>query len=288
MLLKQLFRSGLLLVAVAAALSIATAQQLVQNSFGANVSGATQYDLSNSVFTAKVPFWTGFGAANETDVIYGSDFGPAPPYGTSKLGLRTRANGDNDRVSTTLLAPVGAGTQLRLRFWTTHLKPTTIIVGLSNSPTSMGTEIYRVATTASWMQTFVAVVAPQAGQYLTFMTDQSPLDGYAFVTGVSLMPLTLVGPIGAGASPQEIRTGERSTITVVLNRRAPTGGTLVFIRYSNGAVAGPRFVIVPSGRRTATFNVLGNNRSTAPERVDLFLTTTGGWTGTSVLVNPRN
>ncbi|HRF60973.1 MAG TPA: hypothetical protein PLH94_13800 [Fimbriimonadaceae bacterium] len=283
----QIFRSGLAILGALLGISSATAQELVQNpDFANNSFGSTQFNLSNTAFTDNVAFCRAFGAAGETDLVYGADFGPAPPVGNTKVGLHTQINGNNDRLGLTLLNPVSAGAKVRLRFWSVNLVPTDLLIGIANVPNSFGTQMTRVTVPGTWGFTDVVVTAPQAGQYLTFMTDPSILDGYAFVTGLSFVPTLNIRPVSASARAREIRTGERSTITVNLNANAPTGGTPVFVSYSAAALIGPGVVIVPAGRRSVTFTVLGNNLAATTRRVDITLSNNFGSARTYVLVRP--
>lgn len=282
---SRLFRLGAALLGAVVGVSCGAAQELVLNPFFAdNNYGATQFNLSNVDFSGNVANCAAFGVAQETDLVYGADFGPVPPVGNTKIGLHTQNNGNNDRVSMTLASGVGAGTKVRLRFWSVHINPTRVLVGISNSPTAFGSEIYRVDTTAGWTFNDVVVTLPQGGAYLTIQPDPAFLDGYAQLTGFSLMPVNAVRPVSAVARPREIRSGDRSLITVTLNGNAPAGGAVVFINYSAPALLGPGAVVVPAGRRSVTFTVIGNNGASTTRKVDLRLSTANGQARTYVLV----
>jgi hypothetical protein len=184
----------LLLVAAVALWSISYAaqgQELVQNGdFSDNTAGATTYNMSNTAFTSIVAFCRGFGTAQEIDLIYGSDNGPPPLVGNTKLRLHRQTNGSFDAFSTTLLSPVVASTSYRLRIDVVSrytYTETNLQVGISSSPSSFGTLFQSIPVVAgAWESIDVILSAPVGGGYLTFRPDPDVVDGLVSVTNVSL------------------------------------------------------------------------------------------------------
>jgi hypothetical protein len=168
-------------------------QELVQNGdFSNNTAGATAYNLNNPTFTSTVAFCTGFGVAQEIDLIYDADNGPVPLVGNTKLRLHRQASGGYDAFSTTLLSPVVASSSYRLqldvlsRYTYTE---TNLQVGISNSSSSFGTLLQSVPTgSGTWTSIDVIVPAPVGGGYLTFRPDPDVVDGLVSITNVSLAP----------------------------------------------------------------------------------------------------
>jgi hypothetical protein len=280
------FRAGFAAIALLCLAACGSAQELVINgTFANNTAGSTRFNLTNANFNATVASCTAFGTAQETDLIYGTDLGPQPPVGNIKIGLHTQPTGQFDAFSATLNAPVVAGRTYLLQFDTANLNPTAIEVGISNSPTAFGTLCYTAQTLVSWSHVNQTIVVPAGGQYLTFRTAANPLGGYGYVSQVSLQTLT-PRIVSLTALPREIRTGQRSEITLTLNRAAGAGGANVNITLSSNALRAPTSVRVPAGARTLRFFVYGLNFGTLDRRVDITASNSVSSASTYVIVHP--
>ncbi|HRI44246.1 MAG TPA: hypothetical protein PLL78_00090 [Fimbriimonadaceae bacterium] len=273
----------------------AAAQEMVLNGgFTNNTAGSTVFNMSNADFTNTVANCTGFGTAEELDLIYGTDFGPQPPVGNIKIGLHRQANGNSDAFSATLNGPVFPGQSYQLQFDLSALAggAGSIEVGISNSPNTFGTLVYAADSIDGWVHHNVIIVAPVMGQYLTVReVPGGGGDGGTNFSCIAQLSLISAGPafsrvVSLSALPREIRTGQRSVITVNLDRAAPPGGSRFTVRYSSTALTGPATFTVPAGRRWATFIVFGSNRATTARRVDITLSNPASSATTYVLVNP--
>lgn len=273
----------------------ASAQEMVLNGgFTNNTAGNTVFNMSNAQFSQTVMNCTGFGTAQELDLIYGTDFGPQPPVGNIKIGLHRQGTGDSDAFSATLNGPVFPGQSYQLQFDLSALAggSGSIEVGISNNPTDFGTLVYAANAIDGWVHHNVIIVAPIMGQYLTVReVSGGGGDGATSFSCIAQLSLISAGPaftrvVSLTALPREIKTGQRSVITVILDRSAPPGGARFTVRYSSAALSGPATFTVPAGRRSATFVVFGNNRATTPRRVDVTLSNPASSATTYVLVNP--
>lgn len=277
--------------------SLASAQELVLNgTFANNAAGSTSFNMSNAMFNQTVFDCTAFGTAQEIDLIYGTDLGPAPPVGNIKLGLHQQVSGNSDAFSATLLGPVFPGQTYQLQFDLVRWSPANaggVEIGISNSPTDFGDLVYAADATDAWAHHDVMVVAPNNGQYLTVrvVAPGGGGDGgepYLFVSQLSLIGSgpVLSRVVSLSALPRVIKSGQRSVITVNLDRAAPAGGSRFTVRYSSTALSGPATFTVPAGRRWATFVVYGRNLATTPRRVDVTVSNPISSASTYVLVNP--
>lgn len=167
--------SGTLALASVALLLIgslpAQAQTVLNGSFETNTASGSQFNLTNTALTATVSNVTGFGPADEVDLITGTDLGIAPIFGNWKVQLHTTFTGLVDAFSFALSQPLVAGRSYTLSFYAARadITPFDVEVGISSSATSFGTLIFSGAPTADgeWTNLGTTFVAPSAGSFLT-------------------------------------------------------------------------------------------------------------------------
>jgi hypothetical protein len=168
---------------------VSPASNLILNGdFENNTAGTTQFNLSNAAFNGFMPNVTAFGTAQEIDIITGTDFGIAPESGNWKLGIHTQTGGPYDAFSMTLSSPMVAGNTYSLQFFAALESGLVadIEIGVSNSPTSFGTQIFTGIPTSStaWTQFNTTFTAPISGSYIT--VENLNLGDYSFVDNFSL------------------------------------------------------------------------------------------------------
>src|SRR5215831_1415240 len=139
-------------IALAWAIGSANAANIVLNGdFENNSAGTTHFNLSDSAFNVFMSNAIAFGTAQEIDIVTSTDFGIAPESGNWKLGIHTQSSGANDAFSLTFSTPLVVGNTYSLQFfaaqYTGHVAD--ISVGLSNSATSFGTQIFTGVPTST-------------------------------------------------------------------------------------------------------------------------------------------
>lgn len=200
---------------------------VINGDFEDNAAGCNS-NQSNANFNALVANATAYGGAMELDVydytgvgdcIYGSP----PISGTTKVALhRQGATGPTDAFSLHLSAPVVAGQSYRLTFLAevnTQFSPDVgdVVVGLSSSPISFGTEIFRATPMVfAWTVLQHDFVAPINAPFLT--VEVSMLNSWIHVDAFSL---TIGGPnaqldIKPGSCPNSFNRGSNGVLPVAL------------------------------------------------------------------------
>lgn len=171
---------GAALIALAMALS-AQAELVTNGSFETNSAGGTSYNLSNAGLSGLVSGVTGFGGAQEIDLITNTNFGLAPQDGNWKLGLHAQTSSVIDAFAFALSSPLVIGTTYQLSFYAANDIATwaSVAVGVSNNATSFGSQIfYSSFSTTGWQhftqsfvatgtESFLTVQAPEAGSYVS-------------------------------------------------------------------------------------------------------------------------
>lgn len=181
-------------IALTVSLSAAAAHaQLVSNSFENHSATQTQFNLTNAALGATFPGVTGFGAANEIDLITSPGFAGATPIrGNWMLGLDVHPGGATfDAFSMQLVLPVTAGSIYHLTmvgFQGSAGSPGTVEIGVSNSPTQFGAPLANFTPNAAWGWTAFQMdfVALDSGGYLTFRASGN--NSYVLVDDILLTP----------------------------------------------------------------------------------------------------
>ncbi len=166
---------------------------ILNGGFETNTASNTLFNLSNSDFTATVANATGFGPANELDLITPTNgFYTVPQSGNWSVVLHEQNVGTPDAFSFNLSAPVLAGTSYTLDFYALSDlgAPSQILIGLSNSANSFGTQVFSTNPSASGWQHFTHVFTPAASADFLTVSAGAILDG---VTNVDNFSLTASG-----------------------------------------------------------------------------------------------
>ena len=152
-----------------------SANLIVNGGFESNSASSTRYNLTNAELSAMVDGVTAFGSASEIDIITtGNVAYPDPLEGDWSLALNNYLGLSIDAFSFSLLSPLAVGFQYQLDFRAVcgTPNPATVLVGISNSATDFGQQIYATPileeTPGLYSFTFVAT-APAS--YLTVMPD---------------------------------------------------------------------------------------------------------------------
>lgn len=183
-------------VVLGAAGSALGTNMILNGSFENNSAGGTLYNLSNAGFNAVMSNATAWGAAEEIDVMENTtnSFGLPAVDGVYKLGLHLRADGAFDAFSFDLSSPIVAGQQYRLEFYAHAVLDfdsgaTPLLIGISSSPTSAGTQIFSTGALSptGWTHYGHDFIAPVGGAYLTVFSAAGT-NTWAHVDNFSLVP----------------------------------------------------------------------------------------------------
>lgn len=157
--------------------------------FETNTASVTLFNMSNASFSATVSAATGFGDAEEIDLITGTDFGIAPQSGSWKLGIHTQAGGPFDAFSLTLSSALVSGNSYALRFFAAQFPAfaSSVDIGVSSSATAFGTLLFSASGLSSdaWTQIDQTFSAPINASFLTVRSGL-PVTVYSFVDNFSL------------------------------------------------------------------------------------------------------
>lgn len=170
-------KKNLLVAFIFATAAASHANLIINGNFEINSATGTLYNLSNANFNAAMSNATSFGDPAELDIITVGGIGLAPQSGSWKVGL---ANGQGlDAMTLELSSNIIAGRSYELTFWayrdisftagTNSLK-----IGVSNSATAAGTEVYNTGTGLSateWTKFSTTFVAPVTGGRLSVYND---------------------------------------------------------------------------------------------------------------------
>jgi hypothetical protein len=187
----------------------ALGQNLILNgSFEGNTALDTIFNMSNGLFNVTVLDATGFGDAEEIDLMKGAPFGLSPVDGDWKLGIhRQSVGGPGDAFAFHLSEPIVAGTAYTVSF-AAHAEISfdpgvgPVEIGVSTSATAFGTLVYTsgLLTTTVWSSFSGDFVAPMDAAYLTVRPSASQ-ETWAHVDKFSLtvVPAPAAGVIAGGA-----------------------------------------------------------------------------------------
>ncbi|MEZ4720912.1 MAG: gliding motility-associated C-terminal domain-containing protein [Flavobacteriales bacterium] len=170
---------------------LAFSQVILNGSFeNTTASMACNYNLNNGAFNALMPNVNAYGGGNEMDILIAGCYAPTIPDGVRAVGL---AHVPQDEIAMTISPPLISGQTYTLKFWTRSdpLRPQgNILVGVSTSSSSFGTQVYNATTVVStWTYHTVTFSAPNNGAYLTVKNAPGAIywnhvDGFEFEVGI--------------------------------------------------------------------------------------------------------
>ncbi len=182
-------------VATSAALGAPRASNLVINGdFEVITGGGCQYNLPNASVGFVVANATGFGLAEEIDVMTGACYGAPATSGVTKIALNRKAFAPftADEISLDLSTPVIANATYALSL--SVMRETTfgastgfVDVGISSAPNITGTTVFSASPSADnvWESFAFTFVAPVSGAYLTLSAGVNT--GWSHVDDVQLV-----------------------------------------------------------------------------------------------------
>jgi hypothetical protein len=181
-------------IVLSVSLSAAAAHaQLVSNSFENHGATQTQFNLTNAALGATFPGVTGFGGANEIDLITFPGFAGATPIrGNWMLGLDVHPGGaTSDAFSMQLVLPIVAGSVYHMTmvgFQASASSPATVEIGISTNPTQFGAPLASFTPNAAWgWNSFqIDFLAQNSGGYLTFRAAGN--NSYVLIDDILLTP----------------------------------------------------------------------------------------------------
>lgn len=152
------------------------------------------FNISNAGFTAAMANATGFGEANELDIMQAppctGDFGFPAQSGAFKIGLHQRTFAGEEAFSLELTSPVIAGQAYTLTFFASQLVDAVagpVEVGLSSSATDFGTLVATglPLSAEAWTEFTSTFVAPVDAAHLT-VRQSTVFDSFSFVDNFQL------------------------------------------------------------------------------------------------------
>jgi hypothetical protein len=199
--MKVIMRLALVGLALTLGTTSARAELVLNGSFENNSAGGTQFNLANSSYTALMNNSTGFGNAQEIDIMQGAPYGTAPVHGSYKLGIHRQGGaGTGDAFSLNLSSSVVAGKTYTLSFsaqGVTTFDPNigAVEVGLSSSATTFGSLVFSgtpVNATSGWTTFSHTFVAGANANFLTVQNAAQPLQSWLHVDNFSLVEANIV------------------------------------------------------------------------------------------------
>jgi hypothetical protein len=166
-------KKNLLVALIFATVASSHANLIINGSFEINSAPATLYNNSNANFNSRMSNATSYGDPAELDIITFGGFGLAPQNGSWKVAL---ANGQGlDAFTLELSSNMIAGRSYDLTFWayrdTSFTSGTNSLkIGVSDSATASGTEVYNTGTglsSSQWNKFSTTFVAPVTGGRLS-------------------------------------------------------------------------------------------------------------------------
>lgn len=168
---------------------------IINGGFETNSAGSTQFNLSNASFSATVANATGFGTANEIDLFTpDNDYYMTPQAGNWSVVLHKKIAGNPDAFSFNLSSPVLSGTSYLLSFYAFSDRniPSQVLIGLSNSATNFGTQVFSATPSMTNWQHFTYSFTPNINALFFTVSAGATLNGVTNVDSFSLTPSTSV------------------------------------------------------------------------------------------------
>jgi hypothetical protein len=157
--------------------AVASPNMILNGSFENNSASTSQFNMVNATFNTTVADATAFGSAEEIDLITGAPFGLPPVDGKWKIAIHSQSGGGFDAFSFNLSSAVLGGQTYQLDFYSQIVQDfdpglAPVLIGLSNSATSFGTQIYAgTGSTTAWTHLGTTFTASTTSQYLTVECD---------------------------------------------------------------------------------------------------------------------
>lgn len=162
------------LFSVLVAVQQGNGQTFLNGDMEINTANPCDYNLSNAAFTAKLANATGYGAAQELDIM-----GTTCPFGVPQNGnWFVGLAGWSDAFTMQLSQPLVSGSCYIITFWdkgTSSYPPVPpAVIGLSTTANTAGTNIFvgPVPTINVWNQRSFTFNAPNNGQYISVAVNQ--------------------------------------------------------------------------------------------------------------------
>jgi hypothetical protein len=154
----------------------AQAAMVVNGSFEDNSAVHTEWNLLNAPFSSLLTGVTAFGAREGIDLqTIGSGWGSAPQDGNWKVSPASDFGGTSEAFTMDLTGPLTKGRSYNLSFYiepllTGAFQDGTVLIGLSTSATSFGTQIFSATARASgWTLESTTFLAPNSGSFLSVL-----------------------------------------------------------------------------------------------------------------------
>jgi hypothetical protein len=240
------------------------------------------FGLSNASFTAGMANATGFGTAEEIDVMVsptGCSYLLAPTSGSVKIGVSSQFMGGLvDAFSLHLSEPLISGESYTLSFdaiaYAQDFAPDTgdVLIGVSTVPNAFGTLVYSATPPPiNWQSFGTTFVAPNNGQYLTVQQVDSGdiwnhLDSFSLIAECPPSLVYCTPKLNSlGCSPTIFTTGTPSL-----------SGTGPGFRIRAGSVLNQEVGLMFWGRAPASIPFAGGTLCVAPPLTRTAVQNSGG------------
>lgn len=149
----------------------ARSQDFLNGDFEINTAGFDQINLANTTFNGFMSNTTAFGTFENMDIVTSNTYCGLAQNGAWFVCL---TGGETDAITMELSSPLVAGQEYTLTFWDRGCiqfssGPLSVKIGVSSSPTSVGTIVYTgpTPTESVWTQRTVTFIAPSSDIYIS-------------------------------------------------------------------------------------------------------------------------
>ena len=146
-------------------------QDFLNGDFEINTAGFDQINLANVTFNSFMSNTTAFGTVENMDIVTSNTY---CGLAQSNAWFVCLTGGETDAITMELSTPLIAGQEYTITFWDKGCGqfssgPLSVKIGVSSSPTSVGTNVYTgpTPTESVWTQRTATFIAPSSDIYIS-------------------------------------------------------------------------------------------------------------------------
>lgn len=159
-------------------ITLGCSQSLLNGSFENTPANVDIINTVESIFNENMPYTVSFGSFDNIDIVTSDTYCGLAQDGNWYVALTA---GGSDAMSMELSSPLEVGQEYTISFWDRGCDgqystgPQPVIVGMSNSPISVGTPIYigPMPTVGAWEQRSFVFTATEPSTYMTITLTSS-------------------------------------------------------------------------------------------------------------------